>query len=187
MSTRTSIAVLAVAVAQATALQAQSPPARASAQLPDAPGRDATQRVCGSTCHRPDMLMGSGRTRDQWTSVVNSMVARGAKATEPELVQIINYLATNFGPNYSPSAARTPVNTATTGSNERPMRGITGRGPGPLGAGAADSHVVDNAGADRGKAVYDAECNSCHGLKARGGNDALPANQRGPDLVRSLL
>lgn len=180
--------MLALALAQGAALQAQGPPARAAAQLPEAPGRDATQRVCGSTCHRPDMLMGSGRTRDQWTSVVNSMVARGAKATEPELVQIINYLATNFGPNYTPTVARMPINGGgTSASNDRPPRGITGRGPGPLGAGAADSHVVDNAGADRGKAVYDAECNSCHGVKARGGNEALPANQRGPDLVRSLL
>src|SRR5690349_5495785 len=172
MSKMTSIGVLALGLAHAAALQAQGPPARAAAQLPEAPGRDVTQRVCGSTCHRPDMLMGGGRTRDQWTSVVNSMVSRGAKATEPELVQIINYLATNFGPNYSPTvAARMPVSGGSTASNERPPRGITGRGPGPLGAGAADSHVVDNAGADRGKAVYDTECNSCHGLKARGGNE----------------
>jgi mono/diheme cytochrome c family protein len=65
--------------------------------------------------------------------------------------------------------------------------GNSGRGPGPLGAGAADSHVVDDAGAARGKTVYIAECITCHGVKARGGNTNLPTNQQGPDLIRSLI
>src|SRR4051794_28748556 len=176
MSTMTSIALLGLAVA--AALPGQGPPARAAAQLPEAPGRDVTQRACGSTCHRPEMLMGSGRTRDQWTAVVNSMVARGAKATQPELIQILTYLSTNFGPNYTPvTAAAGRQGPATPQGRTGP--GTVGRGPGPLGSGAADSHVVDNAGADRGKTVYAAECSSCHGLKARGGNEALPENQRG--------
>jgi len=63
----------------------------------------------------------------------------------------------------------------------------TGRGPGPLGAGAADSHVVDDAGAERGKSVYIAECITCHGVKARGGDSSLPRNQQGADLIRSLI
>ena len=165
---------MAVMLALAMSAAGLAQPRRAQGQLPDAPGRDVVQKVCGSTCHPPNMLMTSGRTRDQWTAVVNSMVSRGAKATEPELVQIISYLATNLGPGTAPAS--------------RPGPGaVTGRGPGPLGAGAADSHVVDNAAADRGKAVYGAECSSCHGLKARGGNEALPANQRGPDLIRSEM
>ena len=40
-------------------------------------GKDVTQKVCGATCHGPDIIMGNGRTRDQWTGVVNSMIARG--------------------------------------------------------------------------------------------------------------
>jgi mono/diheme cytochrome c family protein len=188
MSRIGAVYVLAAALTQAPAVFSQAPASgpgavRATGQLPDAPGRDVVQKACGSTCHRPDMLLSSGRTRDQWTAVVNSMVARGAKATEAELVEIITYLTTNVGPNFTPAAAR-----SGPGMPGRPGTApVTGRGPGPLGAGAADSHVVDNAGADRGKAVYAAECSSCHGLKARGGNEALPANQRGPDLIRSVL
>ena len=168
-------AFLVSAAIGSLALLAQAPPPGSTRQLPDGPGRDITQKVCGATCHGPDIIMGSGRTRDQWTSVVNQMVARGAKATDAELVQIADYLASRLGPNMVAPAP--------------PSRGgsTTGRGPGPLGAGAADSHVVDTKAADRGKTVYIAECITCHGNKARGGNSNLPPNQQGADLVRSLV
>ena len=182
---RTALSLVA-ALAQAALVFAQAPPrpnaSRGPAQLPDAPGREVVQKVCGSTCHPPNVLITSGRTRDQWTAVVNSMVSRGAKANEAELGQIIGYLTTNVGPNFVPA-----VGSGTPAMNRSEAERPSGRGPGPLGAGAADSHVVDNAAADRGKAVYSAECSSCHGLKARGGNEALPAHQRGADLIRSML
>jgi cytochrome c oxidase cbb3-type subunit 3 len=47
-------------------------------------------------------------------------------------------------------------------------------------AGANDKQVVDEDAAGRGKTIYNAQCTSCHGAKARGG-------ERGPDLVRSLV
>lgn len=156
-------------------------------QLPDGAGKDVVQKVCGSTCHGPDIIMGKGRTRDQWTAVVNTMVGRGAKASETELIQITEYLSSRFGPNMVASAAPSP---SGRGNRLGPGAGAaanTGRGPGPLGAGAADSHVVDEAGAARGKTVYIAECITCHGVKARGGNTNLPTNQQGPDLIRSLV
>src|SRR4051812_35572073 len=60
--------------------------------------------------------------------------------------------------------------------------GRGGRGGGGLldQAGAADKQVVDPTAADRGKKTYIAECITCHGPTARGG-------QNGPDLVRSLI
>ena len=168
----------------AAVVVAQTPGAggRSGPQLPDGAGREVTHKVCGATCHGPEVVMGKGRTRDQWTAVVNAMVSRGAKATEAELVQIAEYLSSHFGPNMVlPSASargnRRGADTPRT----------AGRGPGPLGAGAADSHVVDDAGAERGKSVYIAECITCHGVKARGGDSSLPRNQRGADLIRSLV
>lgn len=149
-------------------------------QLPDGAGREVTQKVCGSTCHGPDIIMGKGRTRDQWTAVVNTMVGRGAKASEAELIQISEYLSLHFGPNTIVSG---PARRGNRSGAVAP--GASGRGPGPLGAGAADSHVVDDAGAERGKSVYIAECITCHGVKARGGNPNLPSNEQGPDLIRS--
>ena len=47
--------------------------------------------------------------------------------------------------------------------------------------------MVDDAGAERGKSVYIAECITCHGVKARGGDSSLPRNQQGADLIRSLV
>ncbi len=47
-------------------------------------------------------------------------------------------------------------------------------------AGAADKHIIDAAGVERGRKVYAAECVTCHGPSARGA-------QNGPDLVRSLV
>src|SRR6266849_1623547 len=171
------VAVLVIAAISSAVLQAQTPPGvgglRSGGALPDGMGRDVTQRVCGATCHGPEIITGKGRTRDQWTAVVNAMVARGAKATDTELVQIADYLSAHFGANMAVAAP--------------PPRGNRSGGPGPLGAGAADSHVVDDNGAERGKSVYIAECITCHGNKARGGNSNLPVNQQGADLVRSLI
>jgi len=143
--------------------------------LPEGAGRDITHKVCGATCHGTDVIVGKGRTRDQWTAVVNAMVARGAKASDTELVQITEYLSSHFGPNWVVPAASARGNRPGADAPR-----ASGRGPGPLGSGAADSHVVDDAGAERGKSVYIAECITCHGVKARGGDSSLPRNQQGP-------
>lgn len=157
--------------------------------LPDGAGRDITKSVCATTCHGPDIIVGKGRTRDQWTAVVNSMVARGAKASEPELQQIAEYLSSHFAPGMVTLTGAGPASRNGSGSGNSSRRGGSefGEGPGPLGGGAADSHVVDDVAADRGKTVYIAECITCHGNKARGGNPNLPASQQGPDLIRSVV
>src|SRR5690242_5505992 len=90
---------IATAFAQTSAAEGRS-----ALQLPEGAGKDVTQKVCGSTCHGPDIIMGKGRTRDQWTAVVNTMVGRGAKASESELIQISEYLSSHFGPNMFVSA-----------------------------------------------------------------------------------
>src|SRR5579864_2606638 len=177
------IALMAPAMFTTTVLaQTSAAGGRSTTQLPEGAGKDVTQKVCGSTCHGPDIIMGKGRTRDQWTAVVNTMVGRGAKASESELIQISEYLSSHFGPLMAVSA---PPGRGSRSSAS--ATGALGRGPGPLGAGAADSHIVDDAGAERGKSIYIAECITCHGVKARGGNPNLPANQQGPDLIRSIV
>ncbi len=96
------------------------------------------------------------------------MVQRGAKGTEEEFGQVLDYLATNFPPEGHSNPAR-------TASPSPPPR----RRGGGLSMGANDKHVVDPEAAARGKTVYIAECITCHGPKARG-------NDNGPDLVRSV-
>jgi len=59
-------------------------------------------------------------------------------------------------------------------SRQTQGRGVLS-GPGP-----GEKHIVDRAAADRGRAVWAAECITCHGTQARG-------TDRGPNLMRSLV
>ena len=136
------------------------------AQLPEANGKATVQRVCG-TCHAAEILLGRAMSREQWNTEVADMVTKGAKISDTEYTQVVDYLAANLGVR----AAGAPA----------------GRGGGLLaGAGPSDKHVVDAAAADRGRTIYIAECITCHGPKARGAGDGVPESQKGPDLVRSL-
>jgi mono/diheme cytochrome c family protein len=133
---------------------------------PPAAAREAFLKVC-SACHPVETVTAQRRTRAQWQESINSMVERGAKGSGEEFALILDYLTTQYGPN-SPGG-RGPA-TAQAG-------GGRGRGaafsPGP-----ADKQVVDPVAADRGRKVYAAECISCHGTHARGGD-------KGADLIRS--
>src|SRR5579885_1905908 len=151
----------------ALSLTANAQTARNSAgspQLPNAPGKETVQKVCGN-CHSANLVLGRGMTREEWSEVVASMISRGAKATQDEFAQVIDYLAKNFPPKSAPGA-----------SPASPRRG----GGGGFTVGPNDKQIVDAASADRGKAIYSAGCESCHGDKARG-------TEKGPDLVRSVL
>lgn len=164
-----SAALLLAALSGAPLVDAQLPrPSAGAAQFPDAPGKDVVQKVCGA-CHGAEVTIAKGRTRQQWGEVIASMVARGAKGTDQEFAQVLDYLTKNL-----PVEANAPGPSAGGAGPALPVRRQT------PGAGPADVQVVDTAAADRGKTVYIAECITCHGQKARGKDDA-------PDLVRSLV
>jgi mono/diheme cytochrome c family protein len=133
-------------------------------QLPAAPGRETVQKLCG-TCHSAAIVAGRGRTHDEWSEVVTSMISRGAKGTQAEFAQVIDYLSRNLPPNATPGPA--PASPRRRG------------GGGGFSTGPDDKQIVDPTAAARGKAVYNAQCVGCHGPEARG-------DEKGPDLVRSL-
>lgn len=68
---------------------------RATGQLPDAPGKDETVKVCG-ICHEPVRAASVRLTREGWEALVAKMVTLGAKGTDEELAKVVEYLATNF-------------------------------------------------------------------------------------------
>jgi mono/diheme cytochrome c family protein len=137
-------------------------PAAGFAQ-PPAAQRAAFQKVCGA-CHAVEIATTQRRTRSEWQENINSMIARGAKGTDDELALILEYLSTQYGP-------AAPAMAAPLG----------GRGRGPaFSPGPADKQVIDEAAAIRGRKVYAAECITCHGTHARGGD-------KGADLVRSEI
>jgi cytochrome c5 len=77
--------------------------------LPDGPGKEALQKVCGS-CHPAEIVVnrdGHSGTHDHWAETIDRMLARGAKGTNEEFDQITTYLVANFGfvpvPSYLPN------------------------------------------------------------------------------------
>jgi cytochrome c oxidase cbb3-type subunit 3 len=137
-------------------------------QLPDGPNRETVQRIC-SGCHSVQMFSGRGMTREQWGGVVSNMIGRGAKISDEEYDQIVAYLGLTLPPGGQ-------AVTGTTAGKPAPVRKKSLIDQ----AGADDKQVVDEEAAARGKTVYIAQCITCHGTRARGGD-------RGADLVRSLV
>ncbi len=72
-----------------TIVQAEPP------KLPDAPGKEVTEKVCGS-CHGAELLIGRQETRESWAATVDDMMQRGATGTNEELSQVVDYLSKNF-------------------------------------------------------------------------------------------
>ncbi|MBZ5623178.1 MAG: helix-hairpin-helix domain-containing protein [Acidobacteriia bacterium] len=70
--------------------------------LPDGPGKAIVQRMC-TPCHGLGSVVRARMTKERWGSVVDDMVSRGAKGTDDEIDQVIDYLAANF----SKGAAKT--------------------------------------------------------------------------------
>jgi len=63
--------------------------------LPDGAGKDVVERACG-VCHPTTQVMGRNMSRDQWASEVRMMVQEGAKLTDVEFTQTVDYLAKAF-------------------------------------------------------------------------------------------
>ena len=64
-------------------------------QMPDAPGKDETVRLCG-TCHEPQRAAAVRLTREGWQETIAKMVALGAKGSDDELAKVLEYLAEHF-------------------------------------------------------------------------------------------
>ena len=64
--------------------------------LPEGPGKQTLERVC-TACHDLDTVTGTRMVRNEWRAMVDSMMSRGARATDGEVVEIVEYLATYLG------------------------------------------------------------------------------------------
>ena len=80
--------------------------------LPAGKAKPLVQRAC-TTCH--ELIIGSKQRmdRERWTVLVEDMVERGAKLSEEEVAEVVEYLSVNFGP--PKSAAKVNVNQAGAG------------------------------------------------------------------------
>jgi competence protein ComEA len=64
-------------------------------QLPDAPGKEVTQRLC-SKCHGVQLMLGKPHSEEGWGAIVADMVQRGAEGTDDELYEVVQYLTKNI-------------------------------------------------------------------------------------------
>jgi len=76
--------------------------------LPDGPGKETAQRICGS-CHGTEIVLGRQLSRDGWGQIVVNMIQRGAQGTDDEFADIVDYLTNTV----SVEAAKINVNKAT--------------------------------------------------------------------------
>lgn len=63
----------------------------AGAQEPEDQPALAFQRVC-SSCHAPDRILATRRTRTQWEEVIQKMIDRGAQGTDEDFTAAELYL-----------------------------------------------------------------------------------------------
>jgi putative heme-binding domain-containing protein len=76
--------------------------------LPEGQGKAEFQRICGN-CHSVVIATSQRMTQAQWTGVVNDMVSRGAKGSQPDLDNVVNYLSSHFGQGAPPTASAIPA------------------------------------------------------------------------------
>jgi len=92
-------ALLLCGAIAAAAGQDQAPPVGglvpSGEGMPDGPGKDVVVKICG-VCHETRRTASLRLTREGWSGVIEDMVHRGAKGTDAELAQVLDYLAANF-------------------------------------------------------------------------------------------
>ncbi len=69
----------------------------AAQTLPDGPGKDTFENVCG-VCHSPVTVIGQHKTKSEWKSKVNEMLQQQTDVAPADVDTIIDYLAKNFPP-----------------------------------------------------------------------------------------
>jgi competence protein ComEA len=67
----------------------------AAQSLPEGAGRQTTIKVCG-TCHPAERGAAVKLTRDGWREVLAKMTTLGARGTEAEMAEVLDYLSTHF-------------------------------------------------------------------------------------------
>lgn len=70
-------------------------PAFGQNELPAGAGKAAFTRMC-TQCHGVEGIVRSRMSKDRWATIVDDMLSRGAKGTDEEIDQVVEYLAANF-------------------------------------------------------------------------------------------
>ena len=87
------------AVAAAAAARRGMPKVGAFApvELPAGGAKALVEKTCGTGCHSVEVVTSQRMNEKEWNAVVQSMVARGAQASDAEVKVIVDYLAKTLG------------------------------------------------------------------------------------------
>lgn len=99
-----------------------TPPQPTKDKFPDGPGEKVVERAC-LTCHAARIVMNKRASEDEWAEEVDKMVSRGAILTDDETDQVIEYLATHYGPDDSKGehpAAPAPASQSSSPQTSSP-------------------------------------------------------------------
>jgi mono/diheme cytochrome c family protein len=76
--------------------------------LPPGKGKAIVQQECKG-CHALKVVTSKRASKEQWTTVVNQMITRGAEVPDDDIEIVVEYLARNFGPTKkSTDSAKSP-------------------------------------------------------------------------------
>ena len=87
--------------------------------LPPGKGKAIVQRTCTS-CHALKVVTTKRASKEQWSTLVDQMMSKGADLQDDEVDIVVDYLAKNFGRSKAPAGAEkihsqaTPKSTNTT-------------------------------------------------------------------------
>ena len=115
------------------------------------------------------MFAGRGMTREQWAGVVSNMIGRGAQIVRRQSsIRWSNILARSLPPGNAQIQRQRQPRGLPRARRRRAEGSLIDQ------AGSDDKQVVDEDAAARGKTIYIAQCITCHGTRARGGDRGVP-------------
>src|SRR6185312_3196745 len=77
--------------------------------LPDAPGKDTTIRIC-TACHGAEMWAGSNKSSSEWDQTITTMTEKGLSINDADYATVLDYLSKNLGP----ASAKVNINKASS-------------------------------------------------------------------------
>ena len=65
--------------------------------FPPGDGHDVVVQAC-TQCHAADVITSSGKSREEWSTTVSTMVGNGATVSDADFGKVVDYLAKSFPP-----------------------------------------------------------------------------------------
>ena len=101
-------------------LLATAPAATAAKSLPPGKGKAIVERTCAS-CHAIKVVTTKKASKDQWATIVDQMLSKGADLNDDEVEIVVDYLGKNFGAAKTPAATeKFQSQTKTLNANQAP-------------------------------------------------------------------